>query len=523
MLSMWIRSKWMGVLGFLLAASAMWSAAGRGVPNGASSDGPSSPFADDPLPRAPTVAAKENFYFGTSVCQSCHADSPDRERPSPLTCRCTELTFWREHDKHKDAYKVLLGDRARKMGELLGVKGSIAEQKECLACHGAYVPENARFDEESFGKKIRQDEGVSCAICHGLRKEWVDAHAPKFREDRDTWRKLPGKEKQDKFGMTDLHDPATRAALCASCHVGNYAEGKGVTHEMYAAGHPPLPGIEIATFSDQMQRHWQYTKEKPDAVQKMLKKLNVAADPFEESKAMLIGGMVIFGQTMQLLAAEADAGDPKWPRIAQFDCYACHHELELPSWRQERGYVGKPGRPQGRPWPTVLARLALGQMGQSDETLNTQLKALRGAFDAQPFGDRQRIAAVAGKLAEWADRQAAELAGVKVDAAGAGKLLRFLAAMGQEPGVDYDSARQIAWAAQTLYKELPGASEHAAQLMNELESLNLSLFWDDGRNQLDSLGEGLRKRNDYDPKQFRDEMRELAESLDYSLPESERP
>ena len=32
--------------------------------------------------------------------------------------------------------------------------------------------------------------------------------------------------------------------MCLSCHLGNAREGRVVTHEMYAAGHPPLPGFE---------------------------------------------------------------------------------------------------------------------------------------------------------------------------------------------------------------------------------------------------------------------------------------
>jgi hypothetical protein len=519
----WKKSKWSAVVAFL-AASAAWTLAGRGSPDsGGVQDGKSSSSADDSLPREPTLATKQNYYFGTEICQRCHAEVPDRKQQPPLTCRCTELTLWRERDKHKEAYKALLGDRARRMGELLGVKGSIAEQKDCLACHGAYVPNDALVDA-SFRTEIRQEEGVSCAICHGLHKEWVDAHAPNFPEDREKWRRRRGTEKQNEFGMTDLRDPATRAALCASCHVGNHAEGKVIRHEMYAAGHPPLPGIEIATFSDEMQRHWQYIREKPDDVQKMLQELNVTPDPFEESKAMLIGGMVTFRETMKLVAAEAADCELKWPRLAQFDCYACHHELESPSWRQERGYIGKPGRLQGRSWPMVLVRLALRHLSQSDEAWSSQLKGLRGAYDAQPFGERPQIASAAGDLAEWANRQVTVLAGVKLDAAGVGKLLRFVFAMAQESAVDYDSARQIAWTFQTLYKDWAGVSrKDAANVMDELKSLNLSLFWDDGRSELDSMGEGLHKRNKYNPQPFRDEMRRLAGTLDYSLPQPDRP
>ena len=92
--------------------------------------------------------------------------------------------------------------------------------------------------------------------------------------------------------------------------------------------------------------------------------------------------------------------------------------------------------------------------------------------------------------------------------------------MAQESTVDYDSARQMAWAFQTLYQDWAGVSrKDTSNLMNELKSLNLSLFWGEGRRELDSMGEGLHKRNDYNPQPFRDEMRRLAGTLDYVLPQ----
>ena len=46
-----------------------------------------------------------------------------------------------------------------------------------------------------------------------------------------------------------MRNPARRAERCTSCHVGSESEGRFVTHEMYAAGHPPLPPVEVMAFS----------------------------------------------------------------------------------------------------------------------------------------------------------------------------------------------------------------------------------------------------------------------------------
>ena len=63
---------------------------------------------------------------------------------------------------------------------------------------------------------------------------------------------------------------------------------------------------------------------------------------------------------MKLLADDA-ADTPKDQLLdfAHFDCYACHHDLKVPSWRQKRGYRGAPGRPTMKPWSTETLRAVL--------------------------------------------------------------------------------------------------------------------------------------------------------------------
>src|SRR5262249_36585052 len=157
----------------------------------------------------------------------------------------------------------------------------------------------------------------------------------------DEWRGQSRKAKESKYGMTDLWDPIRRTEVCASCHVGNAKEGKVVTHEMYAAGHPPLPSFEIATFGDGMPRHWQLLAQKSKTAQELLQ-----YDPreLEQTKLVLISGIQCFRDSMRLLAAQAkkSAEEKQGIDLAQLDCAACHHDLIRPSWRQERGYKGKP-------------------------------------------------------------------------------------------------------------------------------------------------------------------------------------
>src|SRR5208282_586541 len=137
-------------------------------------------------------------------------------------CRCIEVTIWDDKDKHKLAHKVLRDPRAKKMGELL--HSDVVTDPRCISCHG--VPIHAS-DMNSFAESFKDlnqriEEGVTCGVCHGFYKEWINKHGERI--DREEWRKLSRQVKQTQYGMTDLWDPAKRTHLCASCHIGNVAE-----------------------------------------------------------------------------------------------------------------------------------------------------------------------------------------------------------------------------------------------------------------------------------------------------------
>src|ERR1700730_10079230 len=128
--------------------------------------------------------------------------------------------------------------------------------------------------------------------------------------------------------------------------------------------------------------------------------------------------MTAFREAMKLLEQQAltctTAQEPEKRALdlANFDCYACHHDLKSPSWRQQRGYVGKPGRPQMRPWPVCLAKVTAEEFlkkEQAAKALDSGLKGLYQAFSAQPFGNCPEIAAAARALAYQLDQWVGEL------------------------------------------------------------------------------------------------------------------
>ena len=458
------------------------------------------------------------FYFGVKSCDGCHVTPPAYEK-KPLVCECDEYTTWTTHDKHKDAYNVLKGPRGKRMGELLK-KNVTQPEAGCLYCHG--IVTSKEYEHETFAIS----DGVSCVVCHGAHREWVSEHKDDLK--RKEWRDLNRKQKKDRFGMKDLWDPVVRTQVCVSCHVGNAVEGWFVTHEMYAAGHPPLPGIELATFSQQMPKHWRYIDEKPEPVQKLLK-FAPKSQKFERTKLVVVSSVITLTETLRLLAAQAKQcgnakeGNDQALDFAYFDCYACHHDLKTPSWRQERGYRGKPGRPQMRPWPTALARICLLEIPEHEEMrkkLEEGLQQLYGAFGERPLGNCPKIAAIAEGLAKsLADtgKKLAEEATPRYEARAPGLVRRLLAIkdIPDKEIPDYDSARQIAWAIEIILQEWDVKKAKDAQVQQVLATLkkDLKLGLPKERSIEGELGDSLKRINDYNPDEFRQALKKLAALL----------
>jgi hypothetical protein len=448
--------------------------------------------------------------------RGCHESAPIEGET--YLCRCTEYNIWVKEDKHADACNLLSGPRGQEMAAAL--RYDVTTSDACLSCHSVVVQDPKSLDP----KFDRKNEGVSCAVCHGPYREWRVPHG--LYGEYDTWRKHSRAHKEQMFGMTDLWDPVKRATLCASCHIGNVEQKKFVTHEMYAAGHPPLPGFEVTTFSEQMPRHWQYLREKPKKVQELLR---YDGTEREQTKLVLVGAAVNLRESMKLLAHQAQecsrAKDPdrRALDLANFDCYSCHHDLKSPSWRQKRGFAGRPGRVPMRTWPAVLVPLAVGfaaadsgEAGRTSREFTALLKKVEAAFDARPFGDPEKVAAAAGALARWAGELAGKVNGKPCGAAAARKVLTQLPGLYQGAPLDYDSARQVAWALKVLRGEQQAVTRAAAnpQVEKVLQSLDrqLKLELPAGRKRkiTDEAGGWMRLVNDYDPDPFRRALRDLA-------------
>lgn len=457
-------------------------------------------------------------YQDSMACVLCHAqptanqvppENPPPGRTYPFDfVWLTEYAVWKTHDKHAQAYAVLKGKRGQEIGRLLGQDVTKAATG-CLNCHA----QQAMADKAGGGFDL--SEGVGCASCHGPSASWVGPHAS------DSWRaKTPGEKAEQ--GMRNLRDPEVRATLCASCHIGNAREGKIVTHSMFAAGHPPLPPVEAATFSLNQPPHYREGLEVP-----YLKSANEEtrgryhAEPFQMTRLALVGALVNLRETARLIADRADfgladareelvrwpelatrdEGEPadaqarrktRWPELAlaTSDCYACHHDLQYPGFRQTRGYgyhlPGRerhrvfPGRVMVRMWATTLAGSAAQLAGRDHlAALDEPLRKLAAGTTVQQFGDPAAIRLACLDLEKACDSAIKAAKAAPLDKARALAILNSTLGSFAEPGAgrpdqpvpDFEAARQLASLAEVIAGDLKAGKEKSPAFLKALARL----------------------------------------------------
>lgn len=477
-----------------------------------------------PLPRG-RYDRERTPYIGAFNCKICHQKPVPEYQDRLGFLNLNEYDIWMNHDKHSRAYQVLRNERSKQMGRLLMtvVNGKaqatdVTKDDRCLNCHCI----NLKEDDPRRSPTFKLEDGVNCEGCHGAAGDWSTPHSADPR-----WRYTPAEIKAT-YGMLDVRNPVERARVCSSCHIGNRDEGRWVTHEMYAAGHPPLPSIELATFSHELPNHWKLLREKSPEVKEALKtKLGIDPEVLEHSRLVAVGGATSFLRAMEVLASQAGAIDAqaKDPRdrlldFAQFDCTACHHDLKSESWRRDPARAGRPGRVPLRSWPSVLAEVGQRLSPRPSGELASSVDKLHLLFDARPYayGNSKQVAELARELKGHSDTLAQELAKLPYDQATAHRLLHELCAVALERPLDYDSARQVAWAVTIIYREdiqPKPANDSAVQELLEGLSRELKLRLPSGTDrQIElELPKALQTMSDYDPAGFREKVASLAKLL----------
>lgn len=489
-----------------LVMAALLCAGGVGVgllaPNGPTSavaaqkDPPGAKKAKDALqPDGPDDGATSFL-----ACAKCHNEQPPVNVKGNVFAQrfkshefvlFSEGRTWTAEDPHSAAFKVLEGALGKQMTDILG-KGksgySVTSDARCLTCHAIDMNPLAALPDKLDAASTRFDtsDGVTCNACHGLKKPWQGEHY----EDKAApggGRTIPWRthtpERKEQSGMRNLRDPVVKAQLCASCHVGDPDLNRVVTHDMYAAGHPPLPPFELGTFMEGQPKHWGYPTDSKlkfftDEGFKAFTKTDAVKDNWtwdlyrfhpEEKEVYLArqitaGAIASLHAEMKMLAADAEAvtkGTEGSVDFARFDCFACHHDLKVPSDRQSRGYVGPPGRPTLKAWtaalPSVVVEHAAGLKPFAEPAKGFRAKwdAVQAAALARPFGRPKELAAASNEMAAWCETfmkaQQAEAAPV-YSPGEAAKLLALIgsAAVAKEWTADPEAAMHLTWAYITL-------------------------------------------------------------------------
>ncbi len=264
--------------------------------------------------------------------------------------------------------------------------------------------------------------------------------------------------------MRDTGYVLARARLGAGGHVGRPAAGglpaRDVNHELIAAGHPPLR-YEFGTFLAKMPKHWTEKRRDPTDASRI--------DSGFEARVWAVGQIVAAAAALELLAdragveaaaAETDTApaaglasalDQPWPEFAEYDCFACHHDLQDKSWRRD-SYAkrlpdqGALGVPRWGTWYyPLLSTLLRAEPRGADGDVAAPLAPfteLRGLMRS-PAEDRGMVAAKARDASRVLGTWAGDLARQSFDRAEVERLLLAVANLPDDGDTDdWDGAAQ---------------------------------------------------------------------------------
>ena len=354
-------------------------------------------------------------YVGMASCANgfCHGATAPRDSTSVLQ---NEYPTWML-GPHRGAYRTLTSDQSREIARSLDPGGKPAhERPDCLSCHLLSTPSGQSVP--ALGETVFREDGISCEGCHGPAGGWRDRH---FEADWTHQQSLSA-------GMTDLRDPARRAAVCLRCHLG--AAGAAVDHRLIAAGHPRLY-FELDNYTGQMPRHWKL--DRPHSV--------------TGARAWAAGQVAAYRAALALLAGHARR-EGSWPELAELNCEGCHHSLASGAWRRLPGYRYRDGRPRFAARHVVLSQLVAELAGSESERFETAVEQL--ARSVATLGRPGDVADRADALIRVLDDVGPRIEGARWEVEQVRSLIRRLAAARSRALTDLVAAEQTAFALQSL-------------------------------------------------------------------------
>jgi hypothetical protein len=381
------------------------------------------------LALAGSVGAQPGSYkhLGAASCASsvCHGKTtPQPPQFVPLN----EYRIWFNDDRHAQAYHALESAQSRQIAAKLGLPNAM--QDLCLNCHTDNVPKTMQ------GPKYQVRDGISCEACHGGSEKWIEAHAQKGATHAGNVA----------LGLYPSEQPAKRAELCLSCHLGT--RDKFATHMIMGAGHPRLY-FELGTFTVDQPAHYKVTD-------------------YYVSRKGKIDGMNLW-VTGQLEAAERyltllqgplfAAPGAIVPELSFYDCNACHHPKEKMRWSQARAGAGvKPGTLRLQKQSLVMLQALLEALGTADTaaqlTSNTDALVRGGGTDAASAkAAAQKLLEQLHGLDAWTKRSYSSADVIKVRKT-------MLHEASEDRASDYGTAEQVVLGVQSLSYALGDYDRH---------------------------------------------------------------
>ena len=373
-------------------------------------------------------------------------------------------------------------------------KDSEGFRAQCLTCHAGLRPDQSSLSTpgrtyaqfQSEGEPIAR-ESIGCEACHGQGKDYLVDHM-----DPSWLTSLPSTKLVK--GFYDLENSALAARVCLSCHFGNPEESKWISHEMYAAGHPPLPPLDLGKFLDETSnKHWMTLEEKSSRLAtlkspideqleddrvKYLRNHLTTDNPdlkqtiqthFRKTQQSRIGQWTANLNYHDLLDQQAHTATI-WGDYALYDCAGCHQTL----YKKIRGTVGSSGRVPGRPQGPLWTKPLLSSPGESQfKQLVTLQDLIEEALNAKPFGDRGKIqSAIEGSASDRAKAkyQLIDLASQPLDPIGADEWLRGFLEQRQGMLGNRWVANQTYWTLEMYFDDLANVSKaiHPQEVKNQM-------------------------------------------------------
>jgi Cytochrome c554 and c-prime len=345
--------------------------------------------------------------FGDNPEVNAH---PDMQSPSITGCMTTAChgsnvpdaknwqragKIWFDSDPHARAYTSLLTEASARIvsrlaNKVLKPSSPISDEyrevlkTKCISCHSN---ENVSESQRVLG--------VDCQVCHGSEDAWGIEH---YSSD---WKSL-GKNRFDGTERVNVESIATRAKVCASCHVGELDRKTGhrsgrdreVDHRLIAAGHPPLY-FELESYLRRYPVHWDTQDE------------SVALGSKLGVERWRVGKLTTAIAKLKLLAARAERSTSRsaqaadWPELTEYSCTSCHHSLTQPSWRRAR-VSNTSSLASWDDW--TVSQLDCAVRDQSIAELDAQLTGLKKVVEYS-MPEPAQVATIAKSLKAWLEME----------------------------------------------------------------------------------------------------------------------